>query len=267
MKYNFATFFPDHSTANWDVNSLNANFKLALANYFALEELDKILAGWTKYSEATFQDSIEASDLENLLYHEGIVYSGLITESIPLDGGSLTMQPGSIVYCIDLSKDVADPTRYLVIDNPVRLGFNETITNGQISWRHEELNTYKRNIRGPMGAHRWDKQYSFGGISGMSGWEKKNKNNTQWQIPLTNIHTGATSDNVFNISFYEDDSNTPDFTKEVVIQHSFEIKPIVNEVNHEIVDYLVLTFYPSNHTAWNNLFTLTPLKKLWLYIW
>ena len=70
-----------------------------------------------------------------------IIYSGLEVEyeelykTIDLPGsGTIDVKPGSIIYTVDLSKELSNPERYLIIESPVKMGYNYTIQNGTISF-------------------------------------------------------------------------------------------------------------------------------------
>jgi len=263
MKYNNSTFWPTTNIEQYDINSINANFKLAEWEWSNLEQTESLLSFWTKYEEATSYST--AADITNaldnngqgLLYHEGIIYSGLEVESgqlyktINLPGsGTIKVKPGSIIYTVDLSEELYDPKRYLIIESPVKMGYNYTIQNGIISFSWGVLNTWTRPIKGPTGASNWSRVFTFLNLN-QPKYKRDTVNQLKFAIPLTDI-PNFTYTNAFSISFY---SGAPSYANEVSIPHSAWVNYEEDPVTHSYKYFLYITFDVASTGTWRNLFS------------
>lgn len=92
----------------------------------------------TKYNT---EQTLKAALAIPRAYHEGIIYSGLAVDGggdyLTVDIGgekSLVVKPGSIIYTIDLAREITDSERYLIIESPVKYGYNYTIVNGLLTF-------------------------------------------------------------------------------------------------------------------------------------
>ena len=65
---------------------------------------------------------------------EGKLYKTIDLPQSESETNTIQVKPGSIIYTVDLSKDLSDPERYLIIESPVKMGYNYTIQNGTISF-------------------------------------------------------------------------------------------------------------------------------------
>ena len=262
MKYNNSTFWPKTNIKQYDINSINANFNLVQWEWTNLETYEELLSFWTPYeaaSEYNTKGTLEAALATPHAYHKGIIYSGLVTDNLKdyltVDIGgekSLAVKPGSIIYTIDLSLPLSDPKRYLVIENPVKKGYNYTIQNGIISFSQDVLNTWTRTIKGPTGASNWNAIFSFDDLTS----HQTNENLLSFRIPISAIRAKNpehpfTYTNAFSISFYSD---TPSYENEVSIPHSAWVNYEENADDHCHEYYLYITFDVASTLAWRNLF-------------
>lgn len=262
MKYNNATFWPITNTEQWDINSINANFKLAEWEWSNVEQTESLLSFWTPYEMATeysTKATLEAALATPRAYHEGIIYSGLTVDyekdylTVDLPGSeTIKVKPGSIIYTVDLSKELSDPTRYLIIESPVKYGYNYTIVNGLLTFSWGVLNTWTRPIKGPTGASNWNATFTFQDLASY----KTDSNLLSFRIPINKIAEKNPShpftySNAYTLLFYKT-SESP--INEISIPHKSWIAFEEDSLNHSYIYYLYIEFDITAGTAWGSHF-------------
>ena len=271
MKYNQTTFWPATNIAEWDINSINSNFTLIQWNMDMLFEQENILSFWTPYEEAAESPTALAvqhtlyNEGNGLRYHEGIIYSGLEVETdknykrinlYPDSEGEysyLDVKPGSIIYAVDFTKAINDSRRYLVVESPVKYGYNFSITNGLMQWTWGVLDTVKKHIKGPTGATNWGFFHSFIGLK-----QYGSSNLLSFKIPLNNliISSDLTQSpdpyDVFSIRFKT--YTTSEGEHDIDIPHKAWVEPEIDFVNNVETYFFRLVFLVTSNTTWKNLF-------------
>ena len=281
MKYNQTTFWPATNIAEWDINSINSNFTLIQWNMDILSEQENILSFWTPYDSAErYQTALEITDAIyndeiGLAYHQGIIYAGLKVETdknykrinlYPYSQGEysyLDVKPGSIIYAIDFTQAINDSRRYLVIESPVKYGYNFSITNGLMQWTWGVLDTVKKHIKGPTGATNWGLVHSFKQLK-----QYGSSNLLSFKIPLNNLIIGTNLTqspgpyDVFSIRFKT--YTMSEGEHDIDIPNKAWVEPEIDFVNNVETYFFRLVFLVTSNTTWKNLFDD---EKYRLIIW
>ena len=265
MKYNNATFWPDTNIEQYDINSINANFKLAEWEWSNVEQTESLLSFWTPYEVATeynTEQTLKAALAIPRAYHEGIIYSGLAVDGggdyLTVDIGgekSLAVKPGSIIYTIDLAREITDSERYLIIESPVKYGYNYTIVNGLLTFSWGVLNTWTRPIKGPTGASNWNATFTFEDLTSY----KTDSNLLSFRIPISKIAEKNpahpfTYSNAYTLLFYKEGESP---TQEISIPHKSWIAFEEDSINHSYKYYLYIEFDVTAGNTWTSHFIST----------